>query len=174
MRQAEHGPSPEHGRQASPGAGHGYRGEASRLPVRGIGGALAGMTGPRGARVDGPLLQLQRALGNRYIRQAMVRARQATVMAPVAWPKLVVGPANDHHEREADRIWREAGRRAARRPAIADPPRAHHPQVIRRVAVAEGGVVDDGLRQAIGQARGSGRPVSAGLPRPAPYNVRCQ
>jgi hypothetical protein len=166
MRQAEHRPSPEHGRQATPGAGHGYRGEASRLPVRGIGDALAGITGPRSARIDGLLLQLQRALGNRYVRQAMVRARQATVMAPVVQPKLVVGPADDHHEREADRISREVGRRAARRPAIADLPRAHHPQVIRRVAVAEGGVVDDGLRQAIGQARGSGRPVPAGLRGP--------
>ena len=136
------------------------------MPVRGIGDALAGIPGPRSARIDRLPLQLQRALGNRYVRQAMVRARQATVMAPVVQPKLVVGPADDHHEREADRISREVGRRAARRPAIADPPRAHHSQVIRRVAVAEGGVVDDGLRQAIGQARGSGRPVPAGLRGP--------
>src|SRR4051794_7817118 len=46
----------------------------------------------------GSLLQLQRSYGNRHVQQVVERA------APVLQPTLLLGPANDRYEREADRV----------------------------------------------------------------------
>src|ERR1041384_262448 len=45
------------------------------------------------------ILTLQRTVGNRAVQQILQRGRRSTIQA-----KLAVGPANDHYEREADRV----------------------------------------------------------------------
>src|ERR1044072_8145763 len=45
------------------------------------------------------LLALQRTMGNRAVQQILQHGRCSTIQT-----KLAVGPANDHYEREADRV----------------------------------------------------------------------
>jgi len=139
------------------------RGQSASVRVRDIGDLRAAITHPRLSRASGTLFALQRALGNRALREAMSRARQASGPAPVAQPRLVIGPADDRYERAADRIAREAGRRVAQQPTGQGGHGAHRPPAIQRMATARGSAVGNGLRQAIGQARGGGQPVPAEL-----------
>jgi hypothetical protein len=66
--------------------------------------ALAMVSGGRLARAGAALLQLQRHHGNRHVQQVINGARRTTgpPAAPALQTKLVVGPADDDHEREAD------------------------------------------------------------------------
>jgi hypothetical protein len=66
--------------------------------------ALAG--DGRLARAGAALLQLQRHYGNRHVQQVIDGARRRTdrPAAPARQTKLMVGPADDDHEREADRV----------------------------------------------------------------------
>jgi hypothetical protein len=49
-----------------------------------------------------PLLQLQRTHGNRYVQRLVARLRRDA--GPAIQPKLVVGPAGDKYEQEADQV----------------------------------------------------------------------
>jgi Domain of unknown function (DUF4157) len=54
---------------------------------------------------SGPgVLQLQRAYGNRYVQQVVHRSRRPDLPAPPIQAELLVGPADDVNEREADRV----------------------------------------------------------------------
>jgi hypothetical protein len=125
-RLAEHQEPPTQTR-AVPAAERGHPGRAASVRVRAIGDLRAAITDPRLSRASGTLFALQRALSNRALREAMSRARQASGPAPVAQPRLVIGPADDRYERAADRIAREAGRRVAQQPTGQGGPRCSSP-----------------------------------------------
>ncbi|HKE99247.1 MAG TPA: DUF4157 domain-containing protein [Actinomycetes bacterium] len=91
---------------------------ASRVGVPG--GVPAARVTPVSARdqLAGPgaaLLQLQRSHGNRYAQRVIGASKRSAVQA-----KLVVGPAHDEHEREADRV----AERVTRRPTDPGPQRS--------------------------------------------------
>ena len=78
------------------------------------GGPSAGSAGGRDLLVD-----LQRAFGNRHVQRMVQRTRRTAEGAAATSSKLVVGPADDRHEQEADRIAEQvAGPVAAPAPAI--------------------------------------------------------
>lgn len=54
------------------------------------------------SRAGHSLLQLQRQYGNHYVQRVVDRARH-----PLIQPKLVLGPAGDQYEQEADRVARQ-------------------------------------------------------------------
>ena len=80
-------------------------------------GTLALASGGRLDRAGAALLQLQRHYGNRYVQQVISSSRQAAEpsAAPALQAKVVVGPAHDHHEREADRVAEQQTRLPAAR-----------------------------------------------------------
>ena len=80
-------------------------------------GTLALASGGRIDRVGAALLQLQRHYGNRYVQHVISSSRQAAEpsAAPALQAKVVVGPADDHHEREADRAAEQVTRLPAAR-----------------------------------------------------------
>jgi hypothetical protein len=65
---------------------------------------LRQVSGGGPARTGDMLLQLQRWRGNRYVQQVVRSARRTAGAAPVIQPKLILGPANDRYEREADQV----------------------------------------------------------------------
>src|ERR1700735_5741264 len=69
---------------------------------------------PRGqlAHAGDTLLAVQRAYGNHHVREVVRQARAA----PVIQAKLMVGPAGDRYEREADRVAPQGG--AGARPEL--------------------------------------------------------
>src|SRR5438105_11610126 len=80
-------------------------GHGGTLDVMALGAALRRASGGRLARADHALLQLQGQYGNRYVQQVVIHAREAPsgAGAPVVQAKLVLGPADDRYEQEADR-----------------------------------------------------------------------
>jgi Domain of unknown function (DUF4157) len=129
-------------------------------------------SGGRLARAGDALLQLQRQYGNYHVQQVIGHAREATspVAAPVVQAKLLVGPASDRYEREADRVADGAAGHAASR----DP--AAHRQAgedkyarllgqpgIQQMHGAGGGAVDAPVAQALQRKRGAGQPLPAAL-----------
>jgi hypothetical protein len=127
-------------------------------------------------RVAGPLaphqaLQLQRAVGNRATARLLGRKN-----SPPVQTKLVVGPAGDAFEQEADRVAREVVKNldapasetvvgVSKAPSAAAARR--QPQLVAASPVgAEGGEVSHELGAAIDGARGGGRPLGDGLRAP--------
>jgi len=106
-------------------------------------------SGGRLARAGDAVLQLQRQYGNHYVQQVIGHAREAAspVAAPVVQAKLLVGPASDRYEREADRV---AGG------ALGQPG-------IQRLHGAGGGAVEAPVAQALQRERGVGQPLPAAL-----------
>lgn len=95
------------------------------------------------------VLQLQRLVGN--------RATGALLAAPIQ-TKLIVRPADDPYEREADshahHALRGRGSKSGSAPTGVQPSRAHG---------LAGGPVDDGVAQRIEQRRGQGQPLDRGM-----------
>src|SRR5215469_15275723 len=101
------------------------------------------------------LLRLQRSHGNRFVQQLVT----GVTTAPIIKPKLVVGPADDRYEREADQVAHQmTSGQAVRAPGAAGPP-----PVIRRLSGIDGGPVDAGVQQAVQAARGGGQSLPGGL-----------
>jgi hypothetical protein len=98
------------------------------------------------------LLRIQRRLGNRGAR-------------PVIQAKLVVGPVDDPHEREADRISRLAMGTSAADVGAADESVQRAPEHIGHVHGGGAGVADPGVERAVARARGGGGPVPDGVRR---------
>src|SRR5690242_5886661 len=116
--------------------------------------ALARTGGGRLAGAGAALLQLQRGYGNRYVQRVVDQARAG----PVIQAKLLLGPAEDRYEREADRVAQQATQGRA---ALA-PDASSRPPAVQRLGGAEGGAVggavDASVQQAISGARGGGQP----------------
>ncbi|MGH3943125.1 MAG: DUF4157 domain-containing protein [Pseudonocardiaceae bacterium] len=116
------------------------------------------------------LLQLQRLRGNRYVQQVLghapPRANQAT--APVIQAKLMLGPAGDRYEREADRVAREVvrwtgqGRTADGSGAV----RAPLQSAVHHSPSSAGGPINAEVQQSIRHARGRGQPLPHGVREP--------
>jgi uncharacterized protein DUF4157 len=94
----------------------------------------------RPGRPGDALLELQRRYGNRYV-QRIVQA------------KLVVGPAHDHYEQQADDIARKA---------VATSDRGV-PEAVERVRATGGGPAGPMVEQAVRRARGGGQAVPFAL-----------
>ena len=137
--------------------------------------ALHRASGGQLARVGAALLQLQSQYGNRHMQQVISHARAAP--APVVQAKLVLGPASDRYEREADAVAaRLAGHApspvpAARRRAGDDgrfdlrQPGEDGRTSGRLLHGAAGGAIDAAAAQALGRARGGGQSLPATLRR---------
>jgi Domain of unknown function (DUF4157) len=103
-----------------------------------------------------PLLRLQRAAGNRYVQRAVQQraVQQRALPAAPARPRagaLRLGPADDPHERAADRMAGQVGRGAVPGRARSSRPAA---------GADAGGVVLPEVQRAIGQlARSGGQPI---------------
>jgi hypothetical protein len=113
--------------------------------------ALTHASGGRLSRAGASLLQLQRSYGNRHVQQVV----ECATPAPVIQTKLVLGPADDRYEREADRVARQVASGAGG-PAL---DAASRTPAIQSLANAQGGAVDADVQQAIQQARGGGQPL---------------
>src|ERR1700729_2532290 len=100
---------------------------------------------PRGqlAHAGDTLLAVQRAYGNHHLWEVVRQARAA----PVIQAKLMVGPAGDRYEREADRVAQQVGHGAT-------PDRA---ATVRSRRGAGGQAVATGVGQAIQRERGRGQ-----------------
>jgi Domain of unknown function (DUF4157) len=145
--------------------------QQARLPVpSGVGGGLdprahaAALVRASGGRLDragAALLRLQRGFGNRHVQQLVDLARQPVRPAPIVQASLVVGPAGDRHEQEADRVARQLAGPATQRPAAgsAAPESLGHTPVMRPVGGAHDGAVDPQVEQAVRGARGGGQPL---------------
>ncbi len=145
--------------------------QQARLPVTsGVGGGLdplahaAALVRASGGRLDragAALLQLQRGFGNRHVQQLVGLARRPVRLAPIVQASLVVGPAGDRHEQEADRVARQLVGPATQRPAAggAAPESLGHTPVMRPVGGAHDGAVDPQVEQAVRGARGGGQPL---------------
>ncbi len=120
-------------------------------PGSGDGGGPAGTPRHRGA----VLLRLQRSHGNRFVQQVVTDGRTG----PIIQPKLVVGPAGDRHEREADRV----ARQITSGQAVRAPGATGRAPVIQRLSGIDSGPVSAGVRQAVQAARGGGRSLPDGL-----------
>jgi len=140
-----------------------WRGElqpsrAAMLPGGNSGSLAAALAQTGGGRLKGAsaaLLQLQRCYGNRYVQRVVDQARAA----PVIQASLLLGPAQDRYEREADRVAQQVTRGRA---ALA-PDANSRPPAVQRVGGDEGGAVDPGVQQAISGPRGGGQPLPDGL-----------
>src|SRR3954468_22232912 len=113
--------------------------------------ALTHASGGRLSRAGASLLQLQRSYGNRHVQQVV----ECATLAPVIQTKLVLGPADDRYEREADRVARQVASGAGG-PAL---DAASRTPAIQSLANAQGGAVDADVQQAIQQAGGGGQPL---------------
>jgi Domain of unknown function (DUF4157) len=145
--------------------------QQARLPVPSdVGGGLgpqahaAALVRASGGRLDragAALLRLQRGFGNRHVQQLVDFARQPVRPAPIVQASLVVGPAGDRHEQEADRVARQLAGPASQRPAAgsAAPESLGHTPVMRPVGGAHDGAVDPQVEQAVRGARGGGQPL---------------
>jgi hypothetical protein len=126
----------------------------SSLPAPGSGdGTRVPAGSPR--RFAAALLHLQRRHGNRFVQQVV----RGGASAPIIQTKVVVGPAGDRHEREADRVAGLVRSRATHVPHAT----GRASGVLHRAA-ADGGPVSAGVQQAIRAARGTGQPL--------PYRLR--
>jgi len=152
--------------------------------------ALHQASGGRLARAGHALLHLQRQSGNRYVQQVIHHARQAAdpeaalviqpVVQPVVQAKLVLGPANDRYEQQADRVaaW-AVGHAASYDPDPAAPRPVDEdtharlqrqsdiqPDIqpgIQQLRGGAGGAVAAPVAQALQRARGGGQPLPATL-----------
>jgi hypothetical protein len=121
------------------------------------------VSGGRLARAGPALLQVQRQYGNRYVQQVVRQLHQSRPAdptgVPVLQPKLVLGPAHDRSEREADQVARQvAGQPVPRRRAELQGGGAPSPG-LERARGAAGGALDAGTQQAVRQAAASGQPI---------------
>ncbi|MEZ4660559.1 MAG: DUF4157 domain-containing protein [Caldilineaceae bacterium] len=92
------------------------------------------------------LLELQRTAGNRYVQQA-VAAQPSTGPAPIVQTKLVLGPADDKYEREADQKQGSKWRRPhiqVRRP---------FPSLVTHMSIAPGNQGGGRCRRAAGDSK---------------------
>ena len=128
--------------------------------------ALALASGGRLARAGQALLQLQRVYGNRYVQQVVDGSRPSTgpPAAPAIQTKLVVGPAEDDHEREADRV----AAQATRLPAVQRQHEGNGTAGVRvkpapQHAPARAFDAAEDIEPRMHVARGSGRPLPASL-----------
>ena len=101
------------------------------------------------------LLRLQRSHGNRFVQQVVT----GVTTAPIIKPKLVVGPADDRHEREADRV----AHQMTSGQAVRAPDATGRTPVIQRLAGIDSGPVDADVQQAVQAARGGGQSLPDGL-----------
>jgi hypothetical protein len=153
---AKAAPAPAHRAEAPASASWGTpaRSRAAML-TGGNSGLLAAVlarTGGGHLNGAGPaLLQLQRGYGNRYVQRVVDQARTA----PVSQARLLLGPADDRYEREADGAAQAVVGGAT--PTVNRGTK--HPSAIQRLSGAAGGPVEAGAEQAIQGARGSGQPL---------------
>lgn len=126
----------------------------SSWPVPGSGD---GTRVPAGSppRIAAALLHLQRWYGNRFVQQVV----RGGASAPIIQTKMMVGPAGDCHEREADRV---AGLVRSGRATRVPHGTGRASGVLRR-AGADGGPAGAGVQQAIRAAHGGGQSLPDGL-----------
>jgi hypothetical protein len=113
-----------------------------------------------------PLLELHRTSGRRYVQRLIDRSRQAAepLAAPALKTRLVVGPANDDHEREADRLAEQVTRRpAVQRPRPEEDSSGGRAEPNPRHSRARGFEVADARSRTTPAARMSGRSLPASL-----------
>lgn len=140
------------------------------LPPQAQAAALSRSSDGRWDRVGHVLLQLQRRRGNRYVQQVLghppQQANRAT--APVIQTKLMLGPAGDRYEREADRVarevvrWRAQGRTADGSGAV----RGSLHSAVHHSPSSAGGAVRAEIQQSIRHARGRGQPLPHDVRKP--------
>lgn len=153
---AKAGPAPAHRAEAPASASLGTpaRSRAAMLAGGNSGLLAAVLARTGGGHLKGAgsaLLQLQRGYGNRYVQRVVDQARTA----PVSQARLLLGPADDRYEREADGAAQAVVGGAT--PTVNRGTK--HPSAIQRLSGAAGGPVDVGVQQAIQGARGSGQPL---------------
>jgi uncharacterized protein DUF4157 len=132
------------------------------------------MTGGRLSRGAPTLLQLQRLYGNRYVQRVVHLAQQTTGEAhvplthrPLIQTKLVVGPAGDAYEHEADRVAKQvasqinlSGSQIAQRQAVSekdDEDEVMRKPLVQRPLDVGGTEVSSELEVSLQRARGGGQ-----------------
>ncbi|MGQ0778512.1 MAG: eCIS core domain-containing protein [Pseudonocardiales bacterium] len=137
------------------------------VPVHTVPAQLAAPPGGHLARVGNALLQLQRLHGNQYVQQIVGHTRQAAhpSAAPVIQTKLLLGPADNCHEREADRVARDVVRWTAQRRTTGEnennalrPPSLQYR--VHRSASSANEPMSAAAQRAIGHERGRGRALA--------------
>ena len=127
--------------------------------------ALRQATGGQPGRPSQALRQMQHQRGNRSAQQVVQQARAAPSAAPVVQARLVLGPAHDRYEQEADRVAAAvAGHLTSQGQAVHGQAGAEvlfRKPAIGPLAGAAGNAVDAGVQQAIQEARGGGQPLPA-------------
>ncbi|HKE97528.1 MAG TPA: DUF4157 domain-containing protein [Actinomycetes bacterium] len=112
------------------------------------------------------LLRLQRDHGNRYVQQVVERARRTAALptGPPVQTKLVVGPAGDAHEREADRVAEQVMRLPAGQPRQrGEDEGAGGPAGSPEHGRARGFQATDDVERRVHAARASGQPLPAAV-----------
>ena len=115
------------------------------------------------------ILQLQRTIGNRATGRLLSSA-------PAIQAKMEVGPVNDVHEQEADRVAREVVRRSDQPDAVQEgqsgnlqrQPLARRITGLQRASdpsYQNGGALDGGLERSIRQAKGGGQAMDRKVQR---------
>lgn len=123
-------------------------------------------TGNQLSRAGHSLLQLQRRYGNRYVQRIVAQACQTQVSttdpAPlIIQPKMLLGPAEDKYEREADQIAQSMARQPTNGELVSFRPSKYN---VQRESVTEtGATVDANVEQAIRRAQGGGQPLDSNL-----------
>jgi hypothetical protein len=130
---AKAGPAPSHRAEVPASA---RMGTPARSRSGGNSGSLTAVLA-RGGRLHGAgsaLLHLQRDYGNHYVQRVVNNARTA----PVSRARLLLGPAGDRYEREADRV-----AQAVIDGAIPTVHRtaSHPPPAVQRLSGAAGGAI---------------------------------
>lgn len=117
----------------------------------------------RYGRAGSLLLQLQRHYGNRYVQQVVTCARNSRLANPrtafVVQASLLLGPAADKYEHEADRVAQEVMSRPVSRQSIdeAAPSRPLRRSAVQCLPTGEGVAVGADVQQAIHRAGGGGQ-----------------
>ncbi len=122
-----------------------------------------------GSLRPGDILQLQRTIGNRATGRLLSAA-------PAIQTKMEVGPVNDVHEQEADRVAREVVRRTDQPDAVQGKPAGNlqrqplAPQITSLQRASDpsyqnGGALDGSLEQSIRQAKGGGQAMDRKVQR---------
>jgi hypothetical protein len=144
---------------------------ARTLPAHTVAARLARSSGGHLARAGDALLQLQRLRGNGYVQQVVGHARQMAHhwAAPVIQTKLTLGPADDHYEREADRVSREVVRRTVQGRTTDEDGSARlslRSGIHHSATSSAGGAISAEDQHAIQQARGRGQPLPSRVREP--------
>ncbi len=129
------------------------------------GAALQRAQAAPGTLTPSDVMALQRTIGNQAVQRMLSGNQTGPNPSPtgqtIIQPKLVVGPANDRYEQEADGIANQVMRMSAS-PIKSQPKRLQRKpnhSAVQRVVGPEGGSINQELESRINGSRGGGSPL---------------